>query len=102
MSEENRSQRSKSVESREAAAFRANLVGDFLNSNDQPDASPIRGSEMHNGRPQVPIQNEAPTGFEEQQMNNIKSISPFEHIRTMQLNKIRINNAFDWDVAKYE
>ena len=35
-------------------------------------------------------------------MDNFNQIDPFEHIRKMQLNKIRINNAKDWDVAKYD
>lgn len=28
--------------------------------------------------------------------------NPYDHIRSLQLNKIRINNARQWDVAKYD
>ena len=35
-------------------------------------------------------------------MENLRRVNPFEHIRKMQLNKIRINDALNWDVAKYE
>lgn len=40
--------------------------------------------------------------FYEKQMENLRRVNPFEHIRKMQLNKIRINDALNWDVAKYE
>ena len=32
----------------------------------------------------------------------MSNVDPFEHIRQMQLNKIRINNFKKWDVAKYD
>jgi len=35
-------------------------------------------------------------------MKNLNNVDPFEHIRQMQLNKIRINNFTKWDVAKYD
>ena len=40
--------------------------------------------------------------FHERQMDNLQRINRFEHIRKMQLNKIRIDNATNWDVAKFE
>ena len=36
------------------------------------------------------------------QIENYQNINKFEHIRVMQINKIRINNARDWDVAKFD
>ena len=33
---------------------------------------------------------------------HLNNVDPFEHIRQMQLNKIRINNFMKWDVAKYD
>ena len=40
--------------------------------------------------------------FEERQRQNHNKVDPFEHIREMQLNKIRINNFRKWDIAKYD
>ena len=36
------------------------------------------------------------------QEDHLFNIDAFEHIRQMQLNKIRIQNATKWDVAKYD
>ena len=36
------------------------------------------------------------------QAENMKRVDPFEHIRQMQLNRIRINNPTKWDVAQYD
>lgn len=40
--------------------------------------------------------------FLDRQQENLRKIDPFEHIRNMQLNKIRINNSTKWDIAKYD
>ena len=40
--------------------------------------------------------------FNEEQQKNLDKVNPFEHIRTMTLNKIKISNARKWDVAKYD
>jgi hypothetical protein len=45
----------------------------------------------------------AESSFNSRQMENLTKVpNPYDHIRSLQLNKIRICNARKWDVAKYD
>lgn len=35
-------------------------------------------------------------------MSNLNNVDPFEHIRMISLNKIKIANIRQWDIAKYD
>lgn len=43
-----------------------------------------------------------PNELHQKNLENLHKVNPFEHIRKMQLNKIRIKNATKWDVVDYD
>lgn len=40
--------------------------------------------------------------YENEQNTNLNKVDPFEHIRLISLNKIKIANVRQWDIAKYD